>query len=104
MRSSLAAVTVVLAIAAWAGTASAVPPKPCGKVSVAGTKYLVIAHGVSCRFARKWVPLRLKKGRRAAPGFRCRKPSRGSNVKVQCTGRTKPKGDPLYRYYYGVKQ
>ena len=52
----------------------------------------------------QWVPRRLKKGHRAAPGFRCRKPSSGSNVKVQCTGRTKPKGDPVYRYYYGIRQ
>lgn len=99
-----AAILVVVAIAAGATSAGAVPPKTCGKVSVAGHRYLVVAHGVTCNFARKWVPRRLKKGHHAAPGFRCRKASSGSNVKVQCTARTKPKGDPVYRYYYGIRQ
>ncbi len=101
------ALIAVLALAAGVASvpadAGAVPPKSCKTVKVGGKRYLVIVHGVSCKFGRKWVPLRLRQGRRA-PGFRCRKPSRGSNVKVQCTGRTKPKGDPQYRYYYGVRQ
>jgi hypothetical protein len=99
-----AAVLVVVAVAVGAGSAAAVPPKSCGKVRVGDHRYLAVAHGVSCSFARKWVVRRLRRGHRAAPGFRCRKPRRGSNVKVQCFGRTKPEGDPLYRYYYGIRQ
>jgi hypothetical protein len=100
----LAALAVVVSLAIGSATAGAVPPKTCSKVRVAGKRYLVVVHGVSCRFGRKWVVARLKAGHKVAPGYRCRKPSRGSNVKVQCIGRTRPKNDPSYRYYYGIRQ
>jgi hypothetical protein len=99
-----ALILVVAAIAVAATSAGAVPPQTCAKVRVSGHSYLVVVHGVSCKSGRTWVMRRLAKGHRVAPGFHCRKASAGSNVKVQCLGRTRPKGDTAYRYYYGIKQ
>jgi hypothetical protein len=94
----LIATTVVLC-AALVSTAGAVPPKQCNPLP----HYTVIAHGVKCSFARKWVK-RYVKHKAHPKHFTCAKPDSGSNVKVNCQGDEKPSGDPQYRYYYGIKR
>jgi hypothetical protein len=96
MRPWLAALLLCAALAAPAG---AVPPKQCDPLP----HYTVIAHGVKCSFARKWVR-RYVRSQAHPKGWNCSTPSSGSNVKVNCQGREKPKGDPQYRYYYGIRK
>jgi hypothetical protein len=83
--------------------AGAAPARECDPVGWHGRGYQVLAHGVSCKFARKWVK-RYLKSKRHAKHFHCLKPDSNSNVKVNCQGSTKPAGDPVYRYYYGIRQ
>jgi hypothetical protein len=91
-----AAAAVLFAV--LAGSAGAAPAKQC-----APARHLtVIAHGVKCSFARKWVR-RYVTDRSHPKHFHCTKPNPGSNVKVNCQGAEKPAGDPQYRYYYGIK-
>jgi hypothetical protein len=78
--------------------AQAVPPKQCDPLP----HYTVVAHGVRCKFARKWVR-RYVRSKAHPKGWTC-KPGQGTNVKVNCQGREKPKGDPQYRYYYGISR
>jgi hypothetical protein len=94
---------VLIALAVLVAPAAAVPPRQCDPVAVHGHGYSVIAHGKSCRFARKWVK-RYLRAKKQPKGFKCSTPSSGSNVKVNCQGSTKPSGDPQYRYYYGIRQ
>jgi hypothetical protein len=102
LRRALVAVVAALVLFAPA-PAAAVPPKQCDPVRVDGRGYKVIAHGVTCRFARRWVKRYLRT--MAHPtGYRCSKPSSSSRVKVNCQGSTKPANDPNYRYYYGIRR
>jgi hypothetical protein len=94
---------VVVLLAVLVVPAGAVPPRTCDPVGFHGHGYTVTAHGVKCRFARKWVK-RYLKAKKHPKGYHCLKPSSGSNVKVNCQGSTKPSGDPTYRYYYGIRQ
>jgi hypothetical protein len=98
----MAAVTAALALSAPA-PAAAVPPKECDPVRVHGRGFRVIAHGVSCRFARRWVR-RYIRAKRRPDGYKCSKPSSSSNVRVNCQGSTKPRNDRVYRYYYGIRR
>jgi hypothetical protein len=96
MRLWLAA---LLLSALLVAPASAVPPRQCDPLP----HYTVIAHGVRCSFARKWVRRYLKS--HAHPkGWTCTSGSGQTNVKVNCQGREKPQGDAQYRYYYGIKR
>jgi hypothetical protein len=95
MRVLAAALVICAALAIPAGAA---PAKRCAPVR----SYTVIAHGVTCSFARKWVK-RYLADRSHPKHYHCTKPSSGSNVKVNCQGDEKPSGDPQYRYYYGIK-
>lgn len=92
--------TAVLVLACSA-PASAIPPKRCQSVKVGGTKHTVIVHGRSCAFARRWVG-RYLRAKRSPRGYKCRG-GRGTNVRVNCQGRTKPPDDPVVRYFYGIK-
>ena len=100
MRVLLATVAVMAGLVATAG---AVPPKQCDPVAAKGAGYMVIAHGVKCSFARKWVRRNLAKHSHPK-GYSCPKPTSGSNVRVNCQGNTKPSGDAAFRYFYGIKQ
>ncbi len=82
--------------------AGAIPPKKCTSVTVAGTSYVVTAHGVSCRYARRWVK-RYLRHKKHPKRWTCTPPTGETNVRVNCHGATKPKNDPAYRYYYGIK-
>ena len=93
---------VPIAILLFAAPASAVPAKQCPKVTVSGTAYVVTAHGVTCGYARKWVG-RYLRAEAHPKRWKCTPPTGETNVRVNCHGQTKPKGDSAYRYYYGIK-
>jgi hypothetical protein len=96
---AMAAALSVLLVA----TAGAVPQRPCSSgVTVKGTSYLVIVHGVSCSFGRKTVRGYLR--HHSHPKHYSCKGGAGTNVAVNCQGSTKPKGDTAFRYVYGVRQ
>ncbi len=93
---------VMTAVLLLAAPASAVPPKACPSIVVRDTTYVVTAHGVSCGYARKWVRTYLRS--KAHPKhWTCTPPSGETNVRVNCHGQTKPKGDTAFRFYYGIK-
>jgi hypothetical protein len=94
---------VVVLLAVLVAPAGAVPAKKCDPVGVHGRGYTVTAHGVKCKFARKWVR-RYLKAKKHPKGYKCSGSSSGTNVAVNCQGSTHPKGDPAPRYYYGIRQ
>jgi hypothetical protein len=97
----LIAATVVVAL--LAGGAGAVPPRNCGTFRSGGHRYLVVVHGVTCKFGHTW-DVRYLRNRSKPRGYHCIKPSGSTNVKVDCIGNSRPRGDKNYRYFYGIRQ
>lgn len=86
-----------------ATSATGAPARTCPALAWHGSTYTVIAHGMTCSTGRKRVLLYLRH-RKHPRGYRCEKPSSGSNVKVDCVGRTRPRGDPNYRFYLAIRR
>lgn len=63
-------VALILLAMLWVAPAAAVPPVSCGKVAVKRKHYLVTAHVLSCRLAKKWAINYLAK-HRTQRGYEC---------------------------------
>lgn len=100
---TLALVAAGVIVGVLAAGATAVPPRNCGTVRYAGHRYMVVVHGVTCRFGKTW-DLRYLRHHTHPRGYHCIKPSGTSNLRVDCQARTRPSGDKSYRYYLGIRE
>jgi hypothetical protein len=98
---ALTLVAAGVVVAVLTAGASAVPPRNCGTFRFKSDRYMVVVHGVTCRFGRTW-DVRYLRNRAHPRGYHCLKPNRGSNLAVDCTGGTRPKGDKSPRNYYEI--
>ena len=90
MRALMAGLVVAAVLVAV--PAAAFPPHTCGRVTYAGTAYIVRTHGPSCGTALRGVRTFLAH-RRSITGFRCR--SYGDAVPAYCKNRTHK-----FRYFF----
>lgn len=64
-----------------AGPAAAYPPVTCGRVTAAGSTYVVHSHGPTCGFANRWSKVFIE-SRRRPKHFSCR--NYGASLPVYC--------------------
>ncbi|HEX8084024.1 MAG TPA: hypothetical protein VF529_07005 [Solirubrobacteraceae bacterium] len=83
MHRLLLPLAAAAALALPAAAPAVVPPKNCGTIKVKGKRYNVKADQISCAAGRRYAERKLR-GRGAPRGYKCKKPSRGSAIKVYC--------------------
>ena len=86
VRSARVTLPLVLLCACLLGAPGAdavTTPRTCGKIEVRGKSYLVKAHIVGCRKARRWSSRYLRTGARPS-GWRCRRYP-GSSIPFVCS-------------------
>lgn len=82
--AGVAVASILLIGGIFAGSAAAIPAVSCGKITVRSKRYLVTAHVLRCRRARKWAAAFLLNGSKPR-GYLCQRyPRKITRVRFTC--------------------